>query len=76
VRFPLTAADFELRVTGSAAGDPLPTRVEYTADDAFSGSLYWIAPGQSVPVFLGLYQKSKGDYVLGPYAVTIMRRAH
>jgi hypothetical protein len=73
---PLTPADFELRVTGSAAGGPLPTRVEYTADNAFSGSLYWIAPGQSVPVFLGLYQKSKGDYVLGPYAVTITRRAH
>jgi hypothetical protein len=73
---PLTPADFELRVSGSAAGGPLPSRVEYTPDDAFSGSLYWIAPGQSVPVFLGLYQKSRAAYVLGPYSVTITRRAH
>lgn len=73
---PLTAVDFELRVSGSAAGGGLPSRVEYTPDDAFSGSLYWIAPGQSVPVFLGLYQKSRAAYVLGPYSVTITRRAH
>lgn len=73
---PLTAVDFELRASGSAAGGALPTRVEYTPDDAFSGSLYWIAPGQSVPVYLGLYQKSKAEYVLGPYSVTITRRAH
>ncbi len=73
---PLTAADFELRVRGTAAGGPLPSRVEYTPYDAFSGSLYWIAPGQSVPVFLGLYQKSSAGYVLGPHSVTITRRAH
>ena len=73
---PLTPADFELRVSGSAAGGALPTRVEYTPDDAFSGSLYWIAPGQAVPVFIGLYQKSRGGYVLGPYSMTITRRPH
>jgi hypothetical protein len=73
---PLTAADFELRVTGSEAGGPLPSRVEYTPDDAFGGSLYWIAPGQAVPVHMGLYQKSTGGFVLGPYAVTITRRPH
>ena len=73
---PLTGVDFELRVSGSAAGGPLPSRVEYTPDDAFSGSLYWIAPGQAVPVFLGLFQKSTGAYVLGPWPVTITRRAH
>ena len=43
---------------------------------ALFAPLYWIAPGQSVPVFLGLYQKSKGEFVLGPYAVTITRRPH
>ena len=73
---PLTAVDFELRVRGSASGGPLPSRVEYTPADAFGGALYWIAPGQSVPVFLGLYQKSKDAYVLGPYRVTITRRPH
>ena len=73
---PLTPVDFELRVSGSASDGPLPSRVEYTPDDAFRGSLYWIAPGQSVPVFIGLYQKSTGTYVLGPYPVTITRRAH
>ena len=73
---PLTPVDFELRVSGSESGGPLPSRVDYTAYDAFSGSLYWIAPGQSVPVFLGLYQKSRGDFVLGPYMVTITRRPH
>jgi hypothetical protein len=73
---PLTAVDFELRVSGSVAEGPLPSRVVYTADDAFGGSLYWIAPGQAVPVFIGLYQKSRSAYVLGPYPVTITRRPH
>lgn len=72
---PLTPADFELRVTGSPAGGPFPSRVEYTAYDAFSGSLYWIAPGQAVPVFIGLYQKSRGQFVLGPHRVVIERRS-
>lgn len=73
---PLTGVDFELRVSGSVSEGPLPSRVAYTADDAFGGSLYWIAPGQAVPVFIGLYQKSRSAYVLGPYAVTITRRPH
>lgn len=73
---PLTATDFEIRVSGTAGGGALPSRVEYTPYDAFSGSLYWIAPGQAVPVFIGLYQKSKDGYVLGPYSVTITRRPH
>jgi len=73
---PLSSSDFEMHVSGTADGGPLPERVEYTRYDAFSGALYWIAPGQSVPVWLGLYQKSTGEYVFGPHAVTIARRAH
>ena len=73
---PLTSQDFELRVAGSATGGEFPARVEYTSYDAFSGSLYWIAPGQSVPVYIGLFQKSRGDFVFGPHRVTITRREH
>ena len=73
---PLTPVDFEIRVAGSATGGPFPSRVAYTADDAFRGSLYWIAPGQSVPVYISLYQKSSDRHVLGPWPVTIFRREH
>src|SRR5687768_15990906 len=49
---PLTAVEFELRVSATVTEGPLPSRVVYTAEDAFGGSLYWIAPGQAVPVFI------------------------
>lgn len=71
---PLTPVDFELRVTGTLDGGPFPSRVAYTPYDAFSGSLYWIAPGQAVPVYIGLFQKSTDRFVLGPHRVVIERR--
>lgn len=72
----VTAASHILTVAGSAAGDPLPARVEFTRTDAFSGTLYWIAPGQAVTLWLGLYDVPGERHVFGPFSVVIERRSH
>jgi hypothetical protein len=67
---------FRLDVMGSPAGGPLPARVEFTRYNAFSGALYWIAPGQSVELWLGLYHVTEDHYDFGPFPVTVERRSH
>lgn len=67
---------FRLDVMGSPAGGALPARVEFTRYDAFSGALYWIAPGQSVELWLGLYHVTEDHYDFGPFPVTVERRSH
>ena len=73
---PVNQSGYELTVAGTPDGGPLPERVVFTRYDAFSGSLYWIAPGQAVELWVGLYQRSSGRHVLGPWAVTVQRRSH
>lgn len=73
---PVNQADYELTVAGTPDGGPLPERVVFTRYDAFSGSLYWIAPGQAVDLWVGLYHRSSGRHVLGPWPVTVQRRSH
>ena len=70
------SSKFRLDVLGSPAGAPLPERVEFTRYDPFSGALYWIAPGQAVQMWLGLYHVSEGHYDFGPFPITIERRSH
>lgn len=72
----VNAVDFLLSVAGTEDGGPLPAGVEFTRRDAFSGSLYWIAPGQTVETWLGLYHRSAAHYDFGPYPVWIQRRSH
>ena len=71
---PVNGADFRLAATGPDGTAPVAPHVEYTALDPFGGSLYWIAPGQSISVWLGLYHISAGHYDFGPYPLTITRR--
>lgn len=71
----VNAVDFQLSVAGTEEGGPLPAGVEFTRRDAFGGSLYWIAPGQTVETWLGLYHRSAGHYDFGPYPVQIQRRS-
>lgn len=72
----VSAASHLLTVAGSAAGGPLPARVEFTRTDAFSGTLYWIAPGQAVTLWLGLYDRPAERHVFGPFPVVLERRSH
>ena len=72
----ITDANYELRLTGDAAGAPLPERVVYTPFDNFDGSIYWVAPGQQVETWIGLWHKSAGHYDAGPYRLYIKRRPH
>ena len=71
---PVNSGDFRLTATGPGGVAPVAAHVEYTALDPFGGSLYWIAPAQSVSVWLGLYHISAGHYDFGPYPLTITRR--
>lgn len=68
--------DFRLIVSGTPDGGPLPQRVEFTRYDAFSGSLYWIAPGQAVRTYIGIYHATEGHYDFGPHEIVIERRSH
>lgn len=70
------SSKFRLDVLGSPGGAALPARVEFTRYDAFSGALYWIAPGQSVELWLGLYHVTEDHYDFGPFPVTVERRSH
>lgn len=72
----VTDADYELRVSGDASGAPLPDGVVYTAFDDFDGSIYWVAPGQRVAAWIGLWHKSAGHYDAGPYRLYIERKPH
>ncbi|HEU4801021.1 MAG TPA: hypothetical protein VFS94_10330 [Gemmatimonadales bacterium] len=72
----LTESEYELRLTGTAAGGPLPIGVVYTPFAGFDGSIYWVAPGQRVEVWIGLWHKSGEHYDAGPYRLFIMRRPH
>lgn len=72
----INGAAYQLTVAGSPAADPLPTRVEFTRTDAFSGTLYWIAPGQEVDLWLGLLHQPTGQHVLGPFRIGLRRRSH
>ena len=72
----INGATYQLTVAGSAAGDPLPSRVEFTRTDAFSGTLYWIAPGQELDLWLGLLHEPTGQHVLGPFPIGVRRRSH
>jgi hypothetical protein len=72
----INAVDYELTVAGSADGEPLPERVAFTRVDAFSGTLYWIAPGQAVELWVGLYHGPTGRHVFGPYPIVVERRSH
>jgi len=67
---------FRLDVMGSPTGAPLPARVEFTRYDPFSGALYWIAPGQRVELWLGLYHVTEDHYDFGPFPVLVERRSH
>lgn len=73
---PFTAENYELRVMGGPSGAPLPAAVEFTRYDAFSGSLYWIAPGQTVTLYLGLVRRQTDSTELGPFAVAVHRLPH
>ena len=70
------SSKFRLDVLGSPAGAPLPQRVEFTRYDQFSGALYWIAPGQTVELWLGLYHVSEDHYDFGPFPINVERRSH
>ena len=70
----VNGGDFRLTATGPDGAAPVAPHVEYTALDPFGGSLYWIGPGQSISVWLGLYHVSAGHYDFGPYPLTITRR--
>lgn len=72
----INAVEYQLTVTGSPDGAPLPSGVDFTRTDAFSGSLYWLAPGQEVDLWIGLFRIPTGEHVLGPYSVAVQRRAH
>lgn len=72
----VTEADYEIRLTGDASGAPLPERVVYTPLNDFDGSLYWVAPGQQVETWIGLWHKSAGHYDAGPYRMYIKRQPH
>lgn len=67
---------FRLVVAGTPDGGPLPSRVEFTRYDAFSGALYWIAPGQAVRAYIGIYHATEGHYDFGPHEIVIERRSH
>lgn len=71
---PVNSGDFRLTVTGVDGTAPVAPHVEYTALEPFGGSLYWIAPGQQVSAWLGLYHVSAGHYDFGPYPIVIKRR--
>lgn len=73
---PVRGGDFEIRVAGGPDGAPLPERVAFTRYDDFSGALYWIAPGQTVPAWLGLWHKTEEHWDAGPFRVDIRRRSH
>lgn len=73
---PVNEANHQLTVAGSPDGDPLPERVVFNRTGAFSGTLYWIAPGQAVELWVGLYHVPSARHVMGPFPVTIERRAH
>lgn len=68
--------DYRLTVTGSESGDPLPERVVFSAASPFEGSLYWIAPGQAVELWIGLYHEPEGRHIFGPFPITLERRSH
>lgn len=72
----VTDADYELRLAGDDSGAPLPSGVVYTPFDDFDGSIYWVAPGQRVEAWLGLWHKSAGHYDAGPYRLYIERQPH
>ena len=72
----VTDADYELRVTGDPSGAALPERVVYTPLRDFAGSIYWVAPGQLVETWIGLWHKSAGHYDAGPYRLYIKRKPH
>lgn len=72
----VNAASHQLTVAGTPDGGPLPERVVFNRYDAFSGSLYWIAPGQAVELWVGLYEPRTGRYLLGPWPITVERRSH
>ncbi len=73
---PVNASDYVLTVAGSPTGAALPERVEFTRSDAFGGTLYWIAPGQAITLWIGLYHVPGERHVMGPYPVTVERRSH
>jgi hypothetical protein len=68
--------DYRLTVSGSETGEPLPERVVFSPSRPFEGSLYWIAPGQAVELWIGLYHGPTGRYVFGPFPITLERRSH
>lgn len=72
----VNGADYELRVTGDPDGAPFPERVVYTPLGDFEGSFYWVAPGQIVEVWIGLWHKSENHYDAGPYRLFIEREPH
>lgn len=72
----VTEADYELRVTGDAEGALFPERVVYTPLRGFEGSFYWVAPGQLVETWIGLWHKSEKHYDAGPYRLFIQREPH
>jgi hypothetical protein len=73
---PVNQTDHQLTVAGSPEGGPLPERVVFSRTDAFSGTLYWIAPGQAVELWVGLYHVPTARHVMGPFPVTVERRSH
>lgn len=72
----VTPAEYELRVTGGPDGEPLAPRVVYTPLSGFKGSFYWVAPGQKVETWIGLWHKSEEHYDAGPYRMFIEREPH
>jgi hypothetical protein len=72
----VTPAEYELRVSGSRDGGPLAQRVVYTPLGEFEGSFYWVAPGQKVETWIGLWHKSEEHYDAGPYRMFIERQPH
>lgn len=72
----VTPTEYELRVSGDPSGGPLAERVVYTPLDEFEGSFYWVAPGQKVETWIGLWHKSEEHYDAGPYRMYIEREPH
>lgn len=72
----VTPSEYELRVSGDPSGAPLAERVVYTPLGEFEGSFYWVAPGQKVETWIGLWHKSEKHYDAGPYRMYIERTPH
>lgn len=72
----VNAIDYQLTVAGTPDGGAFPPKVEYTRTDAFSGTLYWVAPGQSLDLWVGLLHLPTQRHLLGPFPVGLQRRSH